>query len=80
MPHYHLRVSQVTILSWLMRPLRRWLSEGDDPAWRPTGRTQRYAGYEQWRAVASAKRARTRTPTGRNYQLKGEIGPIRKVK
>lgn len=64
------------LLSWF----RRWLSEGSDPAWKPTGTRTLYSGYEQQKAVAGARKARYHSQTGRAYQTKGQAPALRKVK
>lgn len=64
------------LLSWFSR----WVSEGNDPAWTPQTPRQVFTGYQQYKAVASSRRARTQTRTGRTYErLSANVSPIRKV-
>lgn len=71
-------------MNWLGRLYRRWLNR-HDPAWKPTGLKFRTPlGYDEAAAVASSKRARQRSATGRLYRRPtkkpADVLPIRRVK
>lgn len=66
-----------SLLSWFAR----WVSEGNDPALEE--RVERYeyrhgTKYEQHKAVASARKARTQSATGRTFE-RARPEPLRRV-
>jgi hypothetical protein len=43
---------------WIRRLIRRWRERHADPAWKPTGFTYRFTGYDDTKPSLAARRAR----------------------
>lgn len=44
-------------MTWLQQLIRRWKERRPDPAWKPTGVTYRFKGYDDSKPTQAAQRA-----------------------